>query len=99
MVLGNGDITELEWPVEGSTQGSGSILDVCGDTVVMSRSSFREPAGLVLCSLPPKGQELTIQWMPVTSWLPPADLQNCEVHYMPLLAENSTDSVRAYCSF
>ena len=93
-ISGNGEITELEWPVEGSTPGSGSVLDVYGDTVVMCRSSFREPYSLVLCSLPPRGQEDTVQWIPVTSWLSPADLQNCELHYIPLLAENVTDTVR-----
>ena len=94
--ISNGDITELEWPFQGTTPGSGTVLDVWGDIVVMSRSSLREPAGLVLSSLPPRGQEQTLQWIPVTSWLPPADLQKCELRYMSLLADNSEDSVRNF---
>lgn len=94
--LGNGEISELGWPFDGATEGSGSILDTLRDTIVMSRSSLREPAGLVLAQLPPSGQEHTIKWMPITKWLPPSDLQDCQVQYMPLTAKNSSDSVRKY---
>lgn len=94
--ISNGEITELEWPVDGPTKGSGTILDVSQDMIVMSRSSLRVPAGLVLGNLPPAGQEHTIKWMPITSWVAPSDLQNCEVQYISLLAENSSDSVRNF---
>lgn len=92
----NGNVTELEWPFEGPTEGSGTILDVLRDTIVMSRSSLREPAGLVLANLPLSGKEHTIKWMPVTTWVSPVDLQNCQVQYMPLVAKNSSDSVRDF---
>lgn len=95
-VSGTGNITELEWPVEGATQGSGTILDVSQNTIIMARGSLREPAGLVLANLPASGDEHTIKWIPITSWVPPADLQNCKVHYMSLLAKNSADSVSKY---
>ncbi|KAJ1522012.1 hypothetical protein ONE63_002334 [Megalurothrips usitatus] len=92
----NGHIVELEWPVEGATEGSGTILDVSQDMVVMSRSSFREPPCLFLAQLPQSGHEQSSKWAPITSWLLPAELQKCEVHYIPLLAENSSDSVRNF---
>ncbi|XP_034230379.1 acylamino-acid-releasing enzyme-like isoform X2 [Thrips palmi] len=92
----NGDVTELVWPFEGATEGSGTILDVLQNTVVMSRGSLREPAGLVLADLPPSGQEHTVKWMQVTTWMPPTDLQKCHVQYMPLVAKNTSDSVRDF---
>ncbi|KAK3929233.1 Acylamino-acid-releasing enzyme [Frankliniella fusca] len=94
--ISNGKIIELEWPAGSSTIGSGTILDVSQDMFVMSRSSVCEPAALVLCVLPPAEQELTFKWMQITSWMVPADLQNCEVHYMTLLADNISDSVRHF---
>lgn len=95
----NGNVTELEWPFEGATEGSGTILDVLRDTIVMSRSSLREPIGLVLAELPPSGQEHTVKWKPVTKWVMPTDLQNSQVEYMSLIAKNSSDLVRKYHSF
>lgn len=70
------------------------MLDVYNDYILVNRRNFLVSDKLAIASLPPKGDEASIQWTELTM---PAEIEGFDsltYHYLDLTAPEVTDDFR-----
>ncbi|XP_018575043.1 acylamino-acid-releasing enzyme [Anoplophora glabripennis] len=89
--IGSGHVTNLKFD-----DGSQTVTDVYGDTVLAVQRNYLKPDKLVIGKLPGAGNESSISWTDLTTTQVIPGLENCFYKYLDLSADSVSDSVSSF---
>ncbi|XP_023312037.1 acylamino-acid-releasing enzyme-like [Anoplophora glabripennis] len=87
----SGHVTNLKF-----IDGSQTVADVYGDTVLAVQSNYFMPDKLVIGKLPRAGSESLISWTDLTATTDLSGPENCFYVYLDLSASSVSDTVRSF---